>query len=98
MASTQELTRRIKSVKSTRKITRAMQLVSAAKMRKAQNATLASRTYAQLAGELTIALGKLEAEANLLLKEYPQAKKIAVILVTTNRGLVGGFNSNLTNK
>ncbi len=98
MPSTQELTRRIKSVKSTRKITRAMQLVSAAKMRKAQNATLASRSYAQLAGELTAALGKLEADNNMLLREYPDAKKIAVILVSTNRGLVGGFNSNLNNK
>ncbi len=52
MASTQELTRRIKSVKSTRKVTRAMQMVSASKMRKSQNATLASRTYSQLALEL----------------------------------------------
>lgn len=98
MASSQELNRRIKSVKSTRKITRAMQLVSAAKMRKAQNATLASRNYAQLAGELTASLGNLDPAANLLLSEHPDAKKMAIILVSTNRGLVGGFNTNLINK
>lgn len=56
MPGTQELTRRIKSIKSTRKVTRAMQMVSAAKMRKAQSATLASRTYAELAGELVTSL------------------------------------------
>lgn len=98
MPSTQELTRRIKSIKSTRKITKAMQMVSAAKMRKAQNATLASRNYAGLASELIAGIGNVEKYENPLLAQYPNAKKVGVILITTNRGLVGGFNSNLLNK
>ncbi len=95
MASTQELTRRIKSVKSTRKITRAMQMVSASKMRRAQNATLASRTYTELARELISGLGNVEKYHNPLLESHEKASKIGVILITTNKGLVGGFNSNL---
>jgi len=75
-----------------------MQMVSAAKMRKAQNATLASRNYASLASELISSVGNVEKYGNPLLLEYPEAKKIGVVLVTTNRGLVGGFNSNLLNK
>lgn len=98
MPSTQELTRRIKSVKSTRKITRAMQLVSAAKMRKAQMATLSSRSYAQLAGEVAAKLGHTNASVHPLLAQHPEGKKIGIILVTTNRGLVGGFNTNLINQ
>lgn len=95
MASTQELTRRIKSIKSTRKITRAMQMVSAAKMRRAQNATLASRNYAELAGELISSLGEIAGFDNPLLQRHNNAKKVGILLITTNRGLVGGFNTNL---
>ncbi len=98
MPSTQELTRRIKSIKSTRKITKAMQMVSAAKMRKAQNATMASRTYAELASELISDLGNVEKYENPLLAVHPQANKLGIILITTNKGLVGGFNANLFNK
>jgi F-type H+-transporting ATPase subunit gamma len=75
-----------------------MQMVSAAKMRKAQNATLASRNYAQLAGELIAGLGNVEKYENPLLASYPAANKVGVLLITTNRGLVGGFNSNLLAK
>jgi F-type H+-transporting ATPase subunit gamma len=98
MPSSQELTRRIKSIKSTRKITRAMQMVSAAKMRKAQNATMASRNYSQLASELIAELGDVTAYQNPLLEKHDKAKKLGIVLVTTNKGLVGGFNSNLFNK
>lgn len=98
MPSTQELNRRIKSIKSTRKITKAMQMVSAAKMRKAQNATMASRNYAQLASELISGLGNVEKYGNPLLATYPKAKKLGILLITTNRGLVGGFNANLLAK
>ncbi len=118
MANTQELNRRIKSVKSTRKITRAMQMVSASKMRKSQAATLGSRSYAHLAWGLLDSLYTFEhaeleeiAERELSLDEdeYEQlrqrlaklilpsknAKKICVIVISTNRGLVGSFNANL---
>jgi F-type H+-transporting ATPase subunit gamma len=60
MASTQEIFRRIKSVTSTRKVTRAMQMVSAAKMRKSQTATLNSRGYAGLAWDLIHSLYSFE--------------------------------------
>jgi F-type H+-transporting ATPase subunit gamma len=98
MPSTQELTRRIKSIKSTRKITRAMQMVSAAKMRKAQNATMASRTYSELARDLITGVGDVDKYHNPLLEKHDDAKKLGIVLVTTNKGLVGGFNSNLFNK
>ena len=97
MPSTQELTRRIKSIKSTRKITRAMQMVSSAKMRKSQQVAMASRTYAHLAWEL-INNVRRSARNHPLLQSHPHAKKVGIILVTTNRGLVGGFNSNLVKK
>lgn len=97
MPSTQELTRRIKSIKSTRKITRAMQLVSSAKMRKSQTIALASRTYAHLAWELINNIGS-KFRDHPLLKHHPNAKKVGIILITTNRGLVGSFNTNLFKK
>lgn len=104
MASTQELTRRIKSVKSTRKVTRAMQMVSAAKMRKSQAATLASRSYAELAWGMLRSLSldaqsvtgaSSESAATSLLTANPKATRVAVVVISTNRGLVGGFNANL---
>lgn len=97
MPSTQELTRRIKSIKSTRKITRAMQMVSSAKMRKSQSVAMASRKYAHLAWELINNISG-SAREHSLLSNYPEAKKAGVILITTNRGLVGSFNSNLIKK
>ncbi len=97
MPSTQELTRRIKSIKSTRKITKAMQMVSSAKMRKSQNIAMASRSYAHLAWELINNIGS-ESRGHKLLKKYPNAKKVGIILISTNRGLVGSFNSNLIKK
>lgn len=94
MASLQELTRRIKSIKSTRKITRAMQLVSAAKMKKSQAVAMSSRKYAHLAWELINNVSRGSRE-HILLQDFPNAKKIGVVLITTNRGLVGSLNTNL---
>lgn len=99
MPGTQELTRRIKSVKSTRKVTRAMQMVSAAKMRKSQNATLASRTFAGLAWELIHSLGGIALHDDISsLKQFPDAEKIGIVIISSNRGQVGSFNLNLINK
>lgn len=97
MPSSQELTRRIKSIRSTRKITRAMQLVSSAKMRKSQNIAMASRKYTHLAWELINNISS-SARQHPLLKNYPKAKKAGVVLITTNKGLVGSFNANLIKK
>ena len=89
---------RIKSIVGTKKITRAMQLVSAAKMRKAQNATLASRAYSNLAWELIANLSANLQSSDSLLKIYPEAKKIGIVLLTSNGGLVGSLNANLAPK
>ncbi len=98
MASLQELNRRIKSVKSTRKITRAMQLVSSAKMRKSQLAALSGRKYAELAWQLIEDINNGQELDHPLLKSNFEAKKTAVIIISTNKGLVGAFNNNLFKK
>ncbi|MDP3740879.1 MAG: ATP synthase F1 subunit gamma [bacterium] len=99
MASNKELRRRIKSIRSTRQITRAMELVSAAKMRKAQIAALASRTYAKLAWELIQNLTpKIHPKLHRLLRRPEKVNKVGILLITSNRGLIGGFNSNIINK
>lgn len=98
MAGMRDIKRRIKSIGSTRKITRAMQMVSAAKMRKAQSATLASRSYSHLAWEL---IQNVAAESTIkhpLMFSSPTASKIGVIFLSTNRGMIGSLNLNLANK
>lgn len=95
MPGIKELKTRIKSIGSTRKITRAMQMVSAAKMRKAQIAALSSRTYSNLAWALIHSITTNIESLNPLLKSYPQATKTGVIIISSNKGLVGGFNANL---
>lgn len=93
-----EVKRRLKSVKSTKKITRAMQMISAAKMRKAQGAAMQSRTYSSLAWQIITNLAhKVDPKYHALLSQKNDTKKVAVILISTNRGQVGGFNTNLIN-
>ncbi len=97
-----EIKRRLKSVKSTKKITRAMQMISATKMRKAQAAAMQSRTYSSLAWEIISNLsGKVDVKYHSLLQAQVdntnKSKKVAVIMITTNRGQVGGFNTALIN-
>jgi F-type H+-transporting ATPase subunit gamma len=75
-----------------------MQMVSAAKMRKAQQAALNSRSYSELAWELINNLTQKVTVENPLLKTYPDAKKTGIIVVSTNTGLVGSFNSNVLNE
>jgi F-type H+-transporting ATPase subunit gamma len=101
MAKARALKGRIKSVQNTRKITRTMELVSTSKLKRAQDRVVAARPYAEA---LTAVIGDLYtpelAEAfPLLRRPTPPAKggptRAAVLLVTSNRGLAGGFNSNL---
>ena len=95
MASTRDIRRRIKSVKNTAQITKAMQMVAAAKMRKAQSAALVGRPYAQLLNEIMAeAATRTVGFDHPLMQSRPVAKR-AVILVSTDRGLCGGLNSNL---
>lgn len=102
MAQTKEISRRIKSISSTKKITKAMEMVSAAKMRKAVDAVLKTRTYANLSWETVLHLAevsrsKSEAIHSLLMKKK-EIKRVAVVLIVSNRGLCGGFNSAVINK
>ncbi len=95
MPSTRDIRRRIKSVKNTAQITKAMQMVAAAKMRRAQQAALVGRPYAQLLNEIMT-----EAAAHTIGFDHPLMQsraggKRAVIVVGTDRGLCGGLNSNL---
>ncbi|OGL83504.1 ATP synthase F1 subunit gamma, partial [Candidatus Uhrbacteria bacterium RIFCSPLOWO2_01_FULL_55_36] len=93
-----EIRRRIKSIKSTRQITKAMELVSAAKMRRAVANVLATRPYAALAWDMVKEISKnMHAGAHALLAEREQIKKIGLILITSNRGLAGSFNANVIN-
>lgn len=95
MASLKSIKKRIVSVKNTRQITKAMKMVSAAKLRRAQENVVAARPYAQKMGEVLQSLaGNLEGDLHPLL-EKRDAKKLLVIVVTSDRGLCGGFNSNL---
>lgn len=98
MAGIRDIKRRIRSVQSTKKITRAMQLVSAAKMRKAQTAVQASRTYSSLAWELISSLGRSVTLDLPLLRSYPTGPKVGAVVISTNRGLVGSLNSGLVPK
>jgi len=95
MPSLKAVRLRIASVKSTQKITSAMKMVAAAKLRRSQDAIVAARPYAAtmvgIAGELARAA---DADAHPLLRRRP-VKKIALVVMTADRGLCGGFNTNL---
>ena len=94
MASTIALKQRIKSVKGTRQITKAMQLVSASKMRRAQDSALKSRAYRDVAYELLSRLNTVrEVAREPLYKERPVKTKLYVI-ITSNSGLAGAYNAN----
>lgn len=97
-ANTKTIKRRIKSVKNTKKITKAMELVSAAKMRRAVEAVQNSRAYAQLAWELLTHLSEIRSTVKLPLLAVRPVKKVLVVLMSSNRGLCGSFNSNIIKK
>ena len=94
MASTRDIRRRIKSVKNTAQITKAMQMVAAAKMRRAQQAALVGRPYAELLNQIMGEAAVKTASFKHPLMQKRDVKKRAVILVGTDRGLCGGLNGN----
>ncbi len=95
MASLRDIRRRIKSVKNTAQITKAMQMVAASKMRKAQEAALHGRPYAQLLNRVLVSLrDKVDQSLHPLL-EQRDVKSELVILLSTDKGLCGGLNTNL---
>lgn len=91
-----EVRNRIKSVQSTQQITKAMKMVSAAKLRRAQDAIIQMRPYAQKLQEmLSNIVSSLEGDVSMLLATVRPVEKVLVIVVTSDRGLCGGYNSNL---
>jgi F-type H+-transporting ATPase subunit gamma len=95
MASTRDIRRRIKSVKNTRQITKAMELVAASKMKKAQQAALAGRAYAQLMAKMLARLAPRLAEVQHPFLVQREIKTRGILLVTTDKGLCGPLNANL---
>ena len=95
MASTQLLKSRIRSVKSTRQITKAMQLVAASKMRRAQEATKASAAYTKAARELLAALSTHSSVKNHPLFVQRPVKNRLMIVIASDKGLAGAYNSNI---
>lgn len=95
MASAQQIKGRIKTVKSTKQITKAMELVAASKMRRAQEATLKSRTYRNTAREILTRVKDLtDVSAYELYQTRPVESRL-IILITSDRGLAGAYNSNM---
>src|SRR5580698_3899434 len=95
MPSTRDIRRRIKSVKNTRQITKAMELVAASKMKKSQQLALAGQPYANLMADVLASLvsGIEESEHPFLVKR--EVKTRGIVFITTDKGLCGPLNSNL---
>jgi len=99
MPSLIDIRRRIKSVRNTQQITKAMKMVSAAKLRRAQDRVIAARPYASLLGKVLANLAVAveadeQAASNPLLARRPE-NRLLLLLVTSDKGLAGAFNSNL---
>jgi F-type H+-transporting ATPase subunit gamma len=95
MPSTRDIRRRIKSVKSTAQITKAMQMVASSKMLKAQQGALNFRPFAAMAGEIMEHLAEDTGDYRHPLMEVREVRKRAVIVISTDKGLCGALNSNL---
>lgn len=99
MASLRTIRTRIKSVRSTQKITKALKLVAAAKLRRAQDAVVRTRPFTQALDELLGSLAQARAAADMpphpLMEVRENPRRIEVVLLTSDRGLCGGFNSNI---
>ncbi len=96
MASTKEIRGKIKSVQNTRKITKAMEMVAASKMRKAQERMRAARPYADKVRNIAAHMSEANSEyQHPFLMSRPQIKGAGLILITTDKGLCGGMNTNI---
>ena len=96
MAKGRELKGRIKSVENTRKITRTMEMVATSKMKRAQERVTAARPFATVLTEVISSLYSRElAERFPLLRQPATVRRAALLVLTSNRGLAGGFNSNI---
>ena len=96
MAGSKEIRNKIKSVQNTRKITKAMEMVAASKMKKAQDRMRATRPYVEKAFNIAMHIAKANTEyKHPFLAPRAAVKRIGVILVTTDKGLCGGLNTNV---
>ncbi|MEJ5992533.1 F0F1 ATP synthase subunit gamma [Ramlibacter sp. PS3R-8] len=95
MAAGKEIRGKIKSVESTRKITKAMEMVAASKMRKAQERMRSARPYSEKIRNIAANLGKANPEYTHAFMKTNDAKAAGVIVVTTDKGLCGGLNTNV---
>lgn len=95
MAGSLDIKRRIKSVKNTKKITKAMELVSASKMKRAVNATLSARPYARASWEILESLSTISTESEHPLLKKREVKNALVVLISSNRGLCGAYNAQI---
>jgi F-type H+-transporting ATPase subunit gamma len=95
MAVGKEIRGKIKSVENTKKITKAMEMVAASKMRKAQERMRAARPYAEKIRSITVNLGKANPEYTHAFLRSNDAKVAGFIVVTTDKGLCGGLNTNV---
>lgn len=101
MAGLKEINRRVKSVKSTKKITYAMKLVSAAKLRKAQESVVRSRQYTEALNGLLNQLSQEQGDGSFshpLMERRATVKNVRILVVGGNRGLCGGYNTNINKK
>ena len=95
MAVGKEIRGKIKSVENTRKITKAMEMVAASKMRKAQDRMRAARPYAEKVRNVATHLGEANPEYTHPYMKANDAKRVGIIVVTTDKGLCGGMNTNV---
>src|SRR5471030_2379038 len=96
MASVQDLKRRLRSISNTRKLTRAMELVASARLRRAQQRIEAMRPYADRIGELMAGTAKAAGAVPLpLLQRRDQIKTVAIVPITGDRGMAGAFNAQI---
>lgn len=97
MAGIKEIRTKIKSVQNTRKITKAMEMVAASKMRKAQDRMRASRPYTEKVREIAMHMMMTNPDyTHPYLEERKEVKSVGIVLVTTDKGLCGGLNTNIT--
>src|SRR3954470_9022744 len=95
MANTQDIRRRIKSIRNIGQLTKAMQMVAASKMRRAQQNALAGRPYAKLMNKVLVSLQeRTDAKLHPLLQVRP-VKQELVLVISTDKGLAGALNTNL---
>jgi F-type H+-transporting ATPase subunit gamma len=95
MPSLKAVRTRIASVKSTQKITRAMKLVAAAKLRRSQDAIMAARPYAQSLAEAVAEVAARAGDDSHPMLQPHEGRKVAMVAITSDRGLCGGFNANV---